>query len=156
MLETFDTSTILKLLPHRYPFLLVDRIISYTPGESLVALKNVTFNEHFFVGHFPQKPVMPGVLMLEALAQATGLLAFLETNSAAEAEGLYFLAGIDKARFKQVVEPGDQLMLSVKVLRFKRSISKLYCEATVEGKVACSAEITTVRRDSHSNSPVAE
>lgn len=150
--ENFDVNTILSLLPHRYPFLLVDKVLSYVPGESMVALKNVSFNEQFFNGHFPNKPVMPGVLMLEALAQTTGILAFMDTKSAPEADGLYFLAGIDNARFKQIVQPGDQLFLHTKATRVKRTISKFYCEAIVDGKVACSADITTVRRDSHSQS----
>lgn len=153
--ENFDVNTILRLLPHRYPFLLVDRILSYTPGESMTGLKNVSFNEQFFNGHFPNKPVMPGVLMIEALAQVTGVLAFMDTKTTPEAEGLYFLAGIDNARFKQIVQPGDQLILSTKVTRSKRTISKFYCEALVDGKVACTAEITTVRRDSHSQTEAA-
>ncbi len=153
MNDNFDIAQIFKLLPHRYPFLLVDRIISYTRGESIIALKNVTINEPFFNGHFPGQPVMPGVLIVESLAQAAGLLAFMDTNSKPEAGGLYFLAGIDRARFKQVVAPGDQLLLNVKITRAKRTISKFGCEAIVDGKVVCEADITTVRRDSHNDAP---
>lgn len=141
-----DINTIKKLLPHRYPFLLVDRVLSYEPGESLVALKNVTCNEPFFQGHFPEKPVMPGVLILEALAQATGLLAFNTEDRGAERDTLYYLVGIDNARFKQPVVPGDQLQLSVTVTRRKRGIWVFDTEARVGDVTAASAVIMCTER----------
>ena len=104
-----DIQQIMQHLPHRYPFLLIDRVTEFKAGESLVGYKNVTYNEPFFLGHFPQRPVMPGVLILEAMAQATGLLAFRTVERGAKRESLYFLVGIDKARFKKPVEPGDSL-----------------------------------------------
>jgi 3-hydroxyacyl-[acyl-carrier-protein] dehydratase len=141
-----DIHEILKYLPHRYPFLLIDRVIEMVEGESLVAIKNVTMNENFFVGHFPNRPVMPGVLILEALAQAAGVLAYKSTNTTPSDGVLYFLGGIDNARFRRVVEPGDQLRLEVKVLRSKREIWKLEGTAHVDGQLACSAEFLSARR----------
>jgi 3-hydroxyacyl-[acyl-carrier-protein] dehydratase len=141
-----DVNAIKNLLPHRYPFLLVDRVLDFEPGVSLTALKNVTVNEPFFQGHFPEKPVMPGVLILEALAQATGLLAFNTENRGAERDTLYYLVGIDNARFKQPVVPGDQLRLAVTVTRQKRGIWVFDCEATVDGKTAASAVIMCTER----------
>jgi 3-hydroxyacyl-[acyl-carrier-protein] dehydratase len=141
-----DVVEIQKLLPHRYPFLLVDRVVEFHEGRSLVGIKNVTVNEPFFQGHFPEKPVMPGVLILEALAQATGLLAFRTVNSGAQRESLYYLVGIDKARFKQSVEPGDQLRLSVDVIKTRRGIWVFDTAATVEGKTAATAEIMCTER----------
>jgi 3-hydroxyacyl-[acyl-carrier-protein] dehydratase len=141
-----DITAIQNLLPHRYPFLLVDRVLAFEPGVSLSGLKNVTFNEPFFQGHFPQKPVMPGVLILEALAQATGLLAFNTERRGAERDTLYYLVGIDNARFKHPVVPGDQLRLSVTVNKQKRGIWVFDCEATVEGKIAATAVIMCTER----------
>jgi 3-hydroxyacyl-[acyl-carrier-protein] dehydratase len=135
-----------NLLPHRYPFLLVDRVVEFHEGQSLVGIKNVTFNEPFFQGHFPAKPVMPGVLILEALAQATGLLAFRSGNRGAQRDSLYYLVGIDKARFKQPVEPGDQLRLSVDVIKTRRGIWVFDSKATVEGNTAATAEIMCTER----------
>ena len=144
----FDVHEILRYLPHRYPFLLVDRVIDYSAGEWLKAIKNVTINEPFFPGHFPHRPVMPGVLILEAMAQATGLLAFKSrAGGAPDPDVLYYLVGIDRARFKQPVEPGDQLVLDVHLLRTKRRIGVFNCEAKVDGKVAASAEIMCAERD---------
>jgi 3-hydroxyacyl-[acyl-carrier-protein] dehydratase len=137
---------ILKYLPHRYPFLLIDRVIDIKLGESLVALKNITMNEQFFVGHFPNRPVMPGVLILEAMAQAGGVLAYKSTNSTPEDGVLYYFAGIDKARFRRVVEPGDQLRLEVKVLRSKRDIWVLEGSAYVGDELACSAEFMSASK----------
>src|SRR5689334_17298815 len=114
-----DVHEILKLLPHRYPFLLIDRVLDIELGSTIVALKNVTMNEAFFNGHFPERPVMPGVLILEALAQAGGVLAYKSTNTTPSSGVLYYLAGIDNARFRRIVEPGDQLRLEVKVVRSK-------------------------------------
>jgi 3-hydroxyacyl-[acyl-carrier-protein] dehydratase len=141
-----DINEILKYLPHRYPFLLIDRVIDIVEGKSIVAIKNVTINENFFVGHFPNRPVMPGVLILEALAQAAGVLAYKSTNTLPTDGVLYFLAGIDNARFRRIVEPGDQLRLEVKVLRGKRDMWKLEGSAHVAGELACSAEFLSARR----------
>lgn len=140
MKTIMDIHEILKLLPHRYPFLLIDRVIEIDMGKSLVALKNVTMNEPFFTGHFPQRPVMPGVLILEAMAQAGGVLAYKSTNTSPDDGVLYYFAGIDNARFRRVVEPGDQLRLEVKVLKNKRDIWKLEGSAYVGDELACSAE----------------
>ena len=141
-----DINNILQHLPHRYPFLLIDRVTEFKTGESLVGYKNVTYNEPFFQGHFPERPVMPGVLLLEAMAQATGLLAFKTVDRGARRESLYFLVGIDKARFKQPVEPGDQVVLSANLLRSKRGIWVFDCKASVDGNVVASAEIMCTER----------
>jgi len=141
-----DIHEVLKYLPHRYPFLLVDRIIEMKEGESVVALKNVTINEAFFSGHFPNRPIMPGVLILEALAQAAGVLAYKSTNSLPSDGVLYYFAGVDNARFRRVVEPGDQLRLEVKVMRAKKEIWKLEGAAYVGDELACSAELLSARR----------
>lgn len=146
-MTTLDIHEVLKHLPHRYPFLLVDRVIDYKVGEYLTALKNVSYNEPFFQGHFPHRPVMPGVLILEALAQATGILAFKTTNSRPTSKSLYYFVGIDNARFKQPVEPGDQLILDVKVLRTMRAVWKFDAEAKVDGKVVAAAEIMCAERE---------
>ena len=142
-----DIQQIMQHLPHRYPFLLIDRVTEFKAGESLVGYKNVTYNEPFFLGHFPQRPVMPGVLILEAMAQATGLLAFRTVERGAKRESLYFLVGIDKARFKKPVEPGDQLVLRAQLLRAKRGIWVFACEASVDGKVVATAEIMCTEQD---------
>lgn len=136
-----DIHEILNHLPHRYPFLLVDRVVDYKPGEYLIGVKNVSFNEPFFTGHFPQRPVFPGVLIMEALAQATGLLAFKTQGKKPDGSSLYYFAGIDNCRFKQPVEPGDQLFLEVKLLATKRNIWKFSAEAKVDGKIVASAEL---------------
>lgn len=142
-----DIHEVLNHLPHRYPFLLIDRVLDCKPGESLVALKNVTFNEPFFTGHFPVRPVMPGVLILEALAQATGILAFRTTESQPSDGYLYYFVGIDDARFKQPVEPGDQLILKVKLNRNVRNIWKFSAEAYVDDNVVASAEIMCASKE---------
>jgi 3-hydroxyacyl-[acyl-carrier-protein] dehydratase len=141
-----DINEIRNTLPHRYPFLLVDRVLEFEPGKSLVAIKNVSVNEPFFQGHFPEKPVMPGVLILEALAQATGLLAFRSEGRDAARDSLYYFVGIDKARFKRPVEPGDQLRLAVDVIKVKRGIWVFNTEATVDGKVVATAVIMCTER----------
>ena len=141
MKPLMDIHEVLKYLPHRQPFLLIDRVIEMEEGKSLVAIKNVTFNEPFFAGHFPNRPVMPGVLILEALAQAAGVLAYKSTNTLPSDGVLYLFAGVDNARFRRVVEPGDQLRLEVKVLRAKLNMWKLDCKATVDGELACAAEL---------------
>ena len=141
-----DIHEILQYLPHRQPFLLIDRVLEINEGESIVAIKNVTMNETFFMGHFPGLPVMPGVLILEAMAQAAGVLAYKSTNTKPSDGILYLFAGIDNARFRRVVEPGDQLRLEVKVLRSKRDMWKLESFAYVGDELACSAELLSARR----------
>ena len=140
-----DIQKITSLLPHRYPFLLVDRVIEVDPGERLLGIKNVTINEPFFQGHFPEKPVMPGVLIIEALAQATGLLAMESEEVAGKA--IYYLVGVDKARFKRPVVPGDQLQLEVSVLKQRRGIWTFSAKGTVDGAICASAEIMCTARD---------
>jgi 3-hydroxyacyl-[acyl-carrier-protein] dehydratase len=138
---TIDIHQILTRLPHRYPFLLVDRVLEVESGKRIRALKNVTINEHFFVGHFPQRPVMPGVLMLEALAQAAALLGFITHDVTPDDKTLYYFAGIDGARFKRPVEPGDQLILEAEVLRMKANIWKYKARARVGDELAVEAEL---------------
>ncbi len=146
-LNRLDVEHIFELIPHRFPFLLVDRVIDYTPGERLHAIKNVTFNEPFFNGHFPQKPVFPGVLMIEALAQATGILSALSLTDKDPKDALYFFASIDNAKFKKVVVPGDTLHLEVELLKVRRGMGKFACVAKVDGQEVCSAEIMCARRE---------
>lgn len=146
-MNTLDIQKVLKLLPHRYPFLLVDRVIDYVPGESLVAIKNVTINEPFFTGHFPQQAVMPGVLILEALAQATGILAIMSEGGKRPENSLYYFVGIDKARFKKPVTPGDQLSLEVKLNRTMRGMWMFSAEAKVDGKVVTSADMMCAAKE---------
>src|SRR3569623_1399795 len=142
-----DIHEVLEYLPHRYPFLLIDRVLSYTPGESLTALKNVTFNEHFFTGHFPRRPVMPGVLIIEALAQATGVLAYKTAGTTPASGPTNYLAAIDNARFKQPVEPGDQLIFEVRLTRAVRGIWNFSGEVKVDGRGVASADLMCARRD---------
>lgn len=128
--------------PHRYPFMFIDRVLAFESGKSILALKNVSCNEDFFNGHFPQRPIMPGVLQIEALAQAAGLLIFYTTNMRAdEKTNWYFLAGVDKARFKRIVEPGDQLKLHVEVAKQKSNLWVFNAKATVDDELACSVEL---------------
>ncbi len=142
-----DIHQILKQLPHRYPFLLVDRVMELEKGKRILALKNVSMNEPFFGGHFPHRPVMPGVLMLEALAQAAALLAFDTLGVTPDDKTVYYFAGIDGARFKRPVEPGDQLMLHVELDRMKSGIFKFKARATVAEELAVEADlICTMRR----------
>jgi 3-hydroxyacyl-[acyl-carrier-protein] dehydratase len=144
---TMDIHQILKMLPHRYPFLLVDRVLQIEKGKSIVALKNVTMNEPFFTGHFPHRPVMPGVLMLEALAQAAALLSFHTMDVLPDDKTIYYFAGIDGARFKRPVEPGDALTLMVELDRMKAGIFKFKAKAMVEQELAVEAELMcTMRR----------
>ncbi len=145
-LNTLEVQDSMALLPHRYPFLLIDRVLDFVPGETLTAIKNVTINEPIFTGHFPGLPIFPGVLILEAMAQATGLLGFKTVSERKENE-LYLFAGIDEARFKKPVVPGDQLILEVKFLVEKRNIWKISSEAKVDGQVMCSAQILCARRE---------
>lgn len=145
-LNTIEIQEIMALLPHRYPFLMIDRVLDFIPGESLTAIKNVTINEPIFTGHFPGMPIFPGVLILEAMAQATGILGFKTVSERTENE-LYLFAGIDEARFKKPVVPGDQLVLEVKFLKERRNMWKFYAEAKVDGQVVCSAELMCARRE---------
>ena len=140
-MNSMDIHQILKKLPHRYPFLLVDRVIEIEKGKRLRALKNVTMNEPFFTGHFPRRPVMPGVLMLEAMAQAAALLSFASLDMELDDDSVYYFAGIDNARFKRPVEPGDQLILDVTLDRMKAGIFKFGGRALVGEEVAAEAEL---------------
>lgn len=146
-----DINEILKLLPHRYPILLIDRVLEIEIGKSIVAMKNVTINESYFQGHFPDRPVMPGVLILEALAQAGAVLAYKSTSTTAKDGVLFYFAGIDKARFRRVVEPGDQLRLEVKVIKSKRELWKLEGAAYVGDELACSSEFLSVAKTEQEN-----
>ena len=144
-MDSMDISEILQRLPHRYPFLLVDKVLTCDPGSALTAIKNVTINEPFFQGHFPDKPVMPGVLIIEAMAQATCLLATATDTS--EAEMIYLLTGVDKVRFKRQVLPGDQLQLQAELLKRRRGIWVFSASASVEEQLVSSAEIMCTARD---------
>ena len=141
-----DIHQILSQLPHRYPFLLVDRVLELEKGKRIKALKNVTINEPFFSGHFPHRPVMPGVLMLEAMAQAAALLAFDMQGIRPDDKTVYYFAGIDAARFKRPVEPGDQLIMEVSLLRLKAGVFKFKGTVHVEANLACEAELMCTMR----------
>ncbi len=143
--NVIDVQEIQKLIPHRYPMLLVDRVLDYEAGKWLHAIKNVTFNEPVFTGHFPELAIFPGVMILEALAQATGLLGF-KTTQGREEDEMYLFASIDNAKFKQPVVPGDTMHLHVEFLKERRGMWKFYGEARVEGKVVCSADLMCARR----------
>jgi 3-hydroxyacyl-[acyl-carrier-protein] dehydratase len=140
-LSPLDIHEVLKHLPHRYPFLLIDRVLDYVPDQSLTAIKNVTVNEPFFQGHFPHRPVMPGVLILEAMAQASAILSFKSLGVLPDRESVYYFVGIDEARFKRPVEPGDQLRLDTRLLRKMKGIWLFECEAHVGAELAASAEL---------------
>jgi 3-hydroxyacyl-[acyl-carrier-protein] dehydratase len=141
-----DIHKILKQLPHRYPMLLVDRVIALEKGKSIRTIKNVTINEPYFSGHFPHRPVMPGVLMLEALAQTAALLAFDALDAMPDENTVYYFAGIEGARFKRPVEPGDQLFLDVELLRMKAGVFKFRGRALVVEELAVEAELTCAMR----------
>jgi 3-hydroxyacyl-[acyl-carrier-protein] dehydratase len=141
-----DIHQILKKLPHRYPFLMIDRVLEIEKGKRIKALKNVTINEPFFTGHFPHRPVMPGVLMLEAMAQAAALLAFDATGVELDDKTVYYFAGIDAARFKRPVEPGDQLVLEVLLERSRAGIFKFNGVIRVGQDVACEADLMCTMR----------
>ena len=145
-MTVFDINQIQKLLPHRYPFLLVDRVVEFEKGKSIRAYKNVSFNEPYFTGHFPQKPIMPGVLILEALAQAAGILAFGTLDVEADDNSVYYLVGIDGARFKRPVEPWDQLTLEVELVRQMRNIYKFNAVARVGDEMVAEAELMCTER----------
>lgn len=145
--SSMDIHQVLAMLPHRYPFLMIDRVERLEVDQSIVALKNVTINEPFFQGHFPHHPVMPGVLILEAFAQAAGVLVGKSTGTMADESKVYYFVGVDKARFKRPVEPGDQLRLEVTLKREMRSMYFFGARATVNGEVACSADLMCAVRD---------
>ena len=145
-MTTMDIHQILKKLPHRYPILLVDRVLEVEKGKRIKAIKNVTINEDFFNGHFPHRPVMPGVLMLEALAQTAALLSFETLGEAPDDKTVYYFAGIDGARFKRPVEPGDQLILEVELERMKSGIFKFRAQAKVGQELAVEAELMCTMR----------
>ena len=136
-----DIEAIMRQLPHRYPFLMVDRVLECVPGERIHALKNVTFNEPFFPGHFPHRPVMPGVMIIEALAQAAGILAFKTAKVVPDNDTRFYFVAIDNARFRKPVEPGDQLQLKITLKRAFKGIWKFHCLAEVDGAEVASAEI---------------
>jgi 3-hydroxyacyl-[acyl-carrier-protein] dehydratase len=141
-----DIHQVLRKLPHRYPFLLIDRVLEVEPGQRIVAVKNVTINEPYFVGHFPRRPVMPGVLLLEGMAQAAALLSFETAGEEPDERTVYYFAGVDGARFKRPVEPGDQLIFEVTLLRGKSGIYKFAGRAMVGEELACEAELMCTMR----------
>jgi 3-hydroxyacyl-[acyl-carrier-protein] dehydratase len=140
MKSVYDIQGIMNLLPHRYPFLLVDRILELVKGDKVVALKNVTINEPFFQGHFPAQPVMPGVLIIEAMAQVGGILAY-ETGAPENRDRLIYFMGMDKVRFRKPVVPGDQIIFEAKILKFRSKVAKMSGSATVDGQLAAEAEL---------------
>ena len=142
-----DIHQILEHLPHRYPFVLVDRVLEIEPGKKIKAVKNVSINEPFFPGHFPHHPVMPGVLIVEALAQAAAILSFKTGNFMPSDDSVYYFAGIDKARFKKPVSPGDQIILEVSIDRILKGIWKYNCSASVDGKLVAEADIMCILKD---------
>ncbi|MCP5264592.1 MAG: 3-hydroxyacyl-ACP dehydratase FabZ [Burkholderiaceae bacterium] len=146
-MTVLDIRGILEHLPHRYPFLLVDRVLEIELGKRIVAIKNVTINEPYFIGHFPHLPVMPGVLQIEALAQAAGILSFQTMGRRSDAGSVYYFVGIDNARFKRPVVPGDQLRLEVEITRVARSIWKYAGRATVDGQLSAEAELMCTLRE---------
>lgn len=142
-----DIGEIMKYLPHRYPMLLIDRVVEFHHGKSLVALKNVSYNESYFQGHFPNRPVMPAVIILEAMAQATGILVLRSMDKLPSEKSVYYFVGIDGARFRRPVVPGDQLRIEVNLLRSSRGIWKLRSEATVAGDVVASGDLMGAMRE---------
>ena len=144
--KSLDINQIKEYLPHRYPLLLVDRVLDWESGKQITTIKNVTINEEFFNGHFPNKPVMPGVLMIEALAQSAALLAFLTMGQKPDENAVVYFVGIDGARFKRPVEPGDQLKMQVEILRQSRGIWKFKASASVDGQLAVEGELMCTMR----------
>ena len=154
-MNSLEINQIKQYLPHRYPLLLVDRVLNWESGKTIDAIKNVTINEEFFNGHFPNKPVMPGVMTIEALAQTSALLAFLTMGQKPDENAVVYFLGIDKARFKRPVEPGDQLRMHVEIVRHSRGIWKFQARATVDDQLAVEAELMCTMR-SVADSPAAE
>ena len=156
-MNSLDINQIKQYLPHRYPLLLVDRVLNWESGKKITAIKNVTANEEFFNGHFPHKPVMPGVLMIEALAQTAALLSFLTLNQKPDDNAIVYFVGIDGARFKRPVEPGDQLKMEVEILRVARGIWKYKATGSVDGQLAVEAELMcTMRSATDASQPVGQ
>jgi 3-hydroxyacyl-[acyl-carrier-protein] dehydratase len=156
-MNSLDINQIKLYLPHRYPLLLVDRVLDWEAGKSITAIKNVTVNEEFFNGHFPHKPVMPGVYMIEALAQTAALLSFLTMGTKPDENSIVYFLGIDGARFKRPVEPGDQLKMQVEILRVARGIWKYKAEGSVDGKMVVEAELMcTMRSASDASQPAGQ
>ena len=153
--KTLDINQIKQYLPHRYPMLLVDRVLTWESGKTIPAIKNITANEEFFNGHFPHKPVMPGVLMIEALAQTAALLSFLTLGQKPDDNCVVYFIGIDSARFKRPVEPGDQLKMEVVILRNARGIWKYKATGSVDGQLALEAELMCTMRTINEPSPLA-
>lgn len=147
MSRVLNIMEVMQHLPHRYPFLLIDRVIDWEPNDYLTAIKNVTFNEPFFQGHFPVRPIMPGVLITEAMAQATGILAFASQGDRPNDDSLYMLVGLDDVTFRRMVEPGDQLTLHVRQKRLIRNLGIFECEARVGEEIAASATIKCIAKD---------
>lgn len=145
-MKSLDINQIKQYLPHRYPLLLVDRVLDWESGKNITAIKNVTINEEFFVGHFPHKPVMPGVLTIEALAQTSALLAFLTMGQKPDDNAVVYFIGIDDARFKRPVEPGDQLKMHVEILRHARGIWKFHAKAMVDDQLVVEAQLMCTMR----------
>ena len=146
-MNSLDIHQVLEHLPHRYPFLLVDRVLEVVPGKSIHAYKNITMNEPYFVGHFPHHPVMPGVLIMEALAQAAGILSFKTMESKPDANSVFYFVGIDECRFKKPVMPGDQLHLHIQIQRQMRGIWKYIAEARVDGEIVAEAKLMCAKRN---------
>ena len=142
-----DINQIQKILPHRYPFLMIDRVIKVDPGRTLTAIKNVSVNEPFFEGHFPRRPVFPGVLMLECIAQASAILASLMIDVTASRKNVYLFAGVDKARFKRPVGPGDQLFIDIEFVRHIKKLWRCFGTIKVDGELACSADVLFTHRE---------
>jgi 3-hydroxyacyl-[acyl-carrier-protein] dehydratase len=152
-MTVLNSNQIRNYLPHRYPFLLLDKVTAYDPGVSITAVKNVTVNEPFFLGHFPQKPLMPGVLIIEAMAQAAAILGVMSGAESRKDEldnVLYYLVGIDNARFRRIVQPGDQLVIEVRYITVKRNIWKFSATASVDGQIVANTELLTTVADADS------
>jgi 3-hydroxyacyl-[acyl-carrier-protein] dehydratase len=154
-MNSLDINQIKQYLPHRYPLLLVDRVLNWESGKSITAIKNVTINEEFFNGHFPNKPVMPGVMMIEALAQTAALLSFLTAGRKPDENAIVYFIGIDGARFKRPVEPGDQLKMEVEIIRAARGIWKYKAKGSVDGQLAVEAELMCTMRSASDASQLA-
>lgn len=146
-MKPMDVHEVLRHLPHRFPFVMIDRVLDFQPDKSLTAVKNVTINEPFFPGHFPSHPVMPGVLILEAMAQACAILSMKTMEKLPQADSVYYFLGIDKARFKRPVSPGDQLRIEVTIKRKMRGIWLFDTHASVDGEECCSAELMCTYKD---------
>lgn len=153
MMNSLDINQIKQYLPHRYPFLLVDRVLDWESGKRITAIKNVTINEEFFNGHFPNKPVMPGVLMIEAMAQTAAILSFLTMGKKPDENTIVYFVGIDGVRFKRPVGPGDQLKMDVEITRVSRGIWKYLAKATVDGQLAVEAELMCTLRTADDATP---